>query len=65
MSTVIAVEHLAKRYGGTVAVRDVSFDVATGEIFGVIGANGAGKTTIVECLQGLRHQDGGHVSVLG
>ena len=65
MRPIIEVEHLAKRYGATVAVRDVSFDVAAGEIFGVIGANGAGKTTVVECLQGLRHRDGGHVSVLG
>ncbi|MEV6691818.1 ABC transporter ATP-binding protein [Micromonospora sp. NPDC051196] len=62
---VIEVSHLHKRYGETVAVHDVSFDVATGEIFGVLGPNGAGKTTTVECVAGLRVPDGGEVSVLG
>ncbi len=47
------------------AVNGVSFSVCCGEIFGILGQNGAGKTTIVECLQGLRHADGGHVRVLG
>jgi ABC-2 type transport system ATP-binding protein len=51
---VVEVRHLAKRYGGTIAVQDVSFSVEEGEIFGVLGRNGAGKTTTVECLQGLR-----------
>ncbi|GIJ28644.1 multidrug ABC transporter ATP-binding protein [Micromonospora qiuiae] len=62
---VIEVTNLHKRYGGTVAVQDVSFDVAAGEIFGVLGPNGAGKTTTVECVAGLRVPDGGEVSVLG
>jgi ABC-2 type transport system ATP-binding protein len=62
---VIAVEHLEKRYGDLVAVRDVSFEVRRGEIFGILGPNGSGKTTTVECLQGLRHIDGGTVRVLG
>jgi len=65
MSTVIEVEHLAKRYGDTVAVADVSFTVEAGEIFGILGPNGAGKTTIVECLQGLREPSGGELRVLG
>ena len=51
--TVIAVEHLHKAYGATVAVDDVSFSVLAGEIFGILGRNGAGKTTTVECLSGL------------
>ncbi|GIJ21689.1 ABC transporter ATP-binding protein [Micromonospora lutea] len=63
--SVIEVTNLHKRYGGTVAVSDVSFTVAAGEIFGVLGPNGAGKTTTVECLAGLRVPDGGEVSVLG
>ena len=62
---VIAVEHLRKSYGTTVAVEDVSFQVRRGEIFGLLGSNGAGKTTTVECLEGLRRPDGGGVSVLG
>ncbi len=56
---------LAKSYGSTLAVCDVSFDVAAGEILGVLGPNGSGKTTTVECLQGLRRPDSGTLRVLG
>ncbi len=63
--SVIAVEHLHKAYGATIAVDDVSFFVRAGEIFGVLGRNGAGKTTTVECLSGLRVPDGGRLDVLG
>ncbi len=52
MTAVIEVEHLGKRYGGTVAVADVSFSVADGEIFGILGPNGAGKTTTAERIEG-------------
>jgi len=65
MNTVIEAEHLRKSYGSTVAVDDISFEVAEGEIFGVIGRNGAGKTTTVECVQGLRRPDAGRIRVLG
>ncbi len=61
----ITVEHLEKRYGELVAVRDVTFEVRRGEIFGILGPNGSGKTTTVECLQGLRRADGGTLRVLG
>ncbi len=62
---VIVVEGLTKRYGGTAVVDGICFQVARGEIFGILGRNGAGKTTTVECLQGLRRADGGHMRVLG
>lgn len=62
---VIAVSHLEKRYGSTVAVNDLSLEVREGEIFGLIGPNGAGKTTTMECVQGHRHPDRGTISVLG
>ena len=65
MTAVVDVRHLEKRYGSFVAVEDVSFSVEEGEIFGILGPNGSGKTTTVECLQGLRHADGGDLSVLG
>ena len=65
MASIIAVQNLRKTYGKTVAVDDISFEVATGEIFGLLGPNGAGKTTTVECLQALRHPDAGNVRVLG
>ncbi|MGB3634881.1 MAG: ABC transporter ATP-binding protein [Rubrobacteraceae bacterium] len=64
-NAAIKVENLEKHYGATVAVKEISFEVAVGEVFGIVGPNGAGKTTTVECLAGLRQPDGGTVSVLG
>jgi ABC-2 type transport system ATP-binding protein len=64
-TTVIEVERLRKVYGSLVAVDELSFAVAKGEIFGLLGLNGAGKTTAVECIQGLRKPDSGRISVLG
>ncbi len=64
-NVAIQVENLEKRYGKTVAVEEISFEVARGEVFGIVGPNGAGKTTTVECLAGLRRPDDGTVSVLG
>ncbi len=63
--SAVSVRGLHKSYGSTTAVADVSFEVEEGEIFGLLGSNGSGKTTTVECLQGLRHADGGELSVLG
>lgn len=63
-SDAIWVEGLRKSYGRLVAVEDVSFSVREGEIFGLLGANGSGKTTTVECLQGLRTADAGVLRVL-
>ncbi|MFZ5872228.1 MAG: ABC transporter ATP-binding protein, partial [Actinomycetota bacterium] len=65
MAPAVSVRSLRKRYGDTVAVADVSFDVAEGEIFGLLGPNGSGKTTSVECMQGLRRPDAGELSVFG
>jgi ABC-2 type transport system ATP-binding protein len=65
MATAIRVEGLRKRYGELVAVDDVAFEVAEGEIFGLLGPNGSGKTTTVECLQGLRQPDAGVLEVFG
>jgi len=65
MTAAITVRGLCKRYGSVRAVDGVSFDVSTGEIFGILGPNGSGKTTTLECLQGLRHRDGGDITVLG
>ncbi len=62
---VIQVENLRKEYGATVAVEDVSFEVRQGEIFGMVGTNGAGKTTSIECIEGLRKQDRGSIRVFG
>jgi len=65
MPPIISVQNLRKTYGKTIAVDDISFKVAEGEIFGFLGPNGAGKTTTVECLQALRHPDSGNIRVLG
>lgn len=61
----VDVHGLVKIYDRVRAVDGVSFHVQPGEIFGIIGSNGSGKTTTVECLQGLRQRDGGTVNVLG
>src|ERR1035441_2184925 len=67
MKTQAAVEitHLRKTYGDVVAVDDLSLSVAEGEIFGILGPNGTGKTTTVECVLGLRSPDAGSIRVLG
>jgi ABC-2 type transport system ATP-binding protein len=61
----ICVRDLTKRYGPVPAVQGVSFEVAPGEIFGLLGLNGAGKTTIIECLLGLREPDAGSIALAG
>jgi ABC-2 type transport system ATP-binding protein len=61
----ISVRDLRKSYGDTPAVRGISFDVAPGEVFGLLGANGAGKTTTIEILEGYRRRTAGDVEVLG
>ncbi|MEM7095259.1 MAG: ABC transporter ATP-binding protein [Actinomycetota bacterium] len=62
---VLEMAGLTKRYGDRTVVDDLSLSVERGEIFGILGTNGAGKTTSVECAQGLRRPDGGQVRVLG
>jgi ABC-2 type transport system ATP-binding protein len=61
----VEVRGLRKAYGPLVAVDDVSFVVEAGEIFGILGGNGAGKTTAIECVQGLRRPDAGLIRVFG
>ena len=61
----VEVTSLRKGYGDVEAVDDVSFKVERGSIFYVIGPNGTGKTTTIECLEGLCRPDGGSVLVAG
>jgi ABC-2 type transport system ATP-binding protein len=61
----VTVTGLRKAYNGLEAVRDISFEIAEGEVFGLLGPNGAGKTTTVEILEGYRRRDTGEVRVLG
>ncbi len=60
-----AVKELTVRYGGNTAVDNVSFEVCEREILAVIGPNGSGKTSAVECLEGLRKPSAGSVAVFG
>jgi ABC-2 type transport system ATP-binding protein len=62
---VITVEHLTRRFGDFVAVNDVTFDVSHGEIFGLLGANGAGKSTTFRMLCGLLPPSDGRLRVAG
>jgi ABC-2 type transport system ATP-binding protein len=54
----IIVKGLRKRYESVKAVDGISFEVEAGEIFGMVGPNGSGKTTTTECTKGLRQPDG-------
>ncbi|MBU5484284.1 ABC transporter ATP-binding protein [Clostridium sp. MSJ-11] len=62
---VIKVHNLYKSYGDVQVVKDVSLTVKKGEVFGLLGANGAGKSTTIECILGTKNFDGGQVSILG
>jgi branched-chain amino acid transport system ATP-binding protein len=64
MST-LALEALDVRYGGVQAVRDLSFEVAPGELVGLIGANGAGKSSTLHAIMGLAPVAGGDVTLGG
>jgi ABC-2 type transport system ATP-binding protein len=64
-SVCISAEHLVRRFGDFVAVNDVSFRVEKGEIFGFLGPNGSGKTTVIKMLTGLLPLSGGEASVEG
>ncbi|MDQ5965944.1 MAG: drug efflux transport system ATP-binding protein [Cyanobacteriota bacterium erpe_2018_sw_39hr_WHONDRS-SW48-000098_B_bin.30] len=64
-STVVQVHNLRKDYGSLTAVKDIDFAINSGEIFGLIGPDGAGKTTSFHILGGVLEQTGGDVLVLG
>ncbi len=61
----LELDRVTKKYDKVVAVRDLSFSVASGEMFGLIGPDGAGKTTTIRLMCGLLRADGGSVRVLG
>jgi branched-chain amino acid transport system ATP-binding protein len=52
-SDILAVDHLSMRFGGIVAVNDLSFTAKRGDITALIGPNGAGKTTVFNCITGF------------
>ena len=65
MPAIVEVAGLVKRFGGLVAVNDVSFSIEQGEIFGLLGPNGAGKTTTISMISCLLQPDAGSVTVDG
>ncbi len=65
MNEIISVKQLSKSYGGLTAVQGLDLSVTQGTVFGLLGANGAGKSTTIECMLGTRKFDAGTVSILG
>lgn len=65
MEYAIEISHLTKKFGNFTAVKDVSFNVKKGEVFGFLGPNGSGKTTVIRMLMGLISPTSGTGKVLG
>src|SRR3972149_1365580 len=64
MENTVEVSHVSKSFNGQSVVRDISFDIASGEVFGLIGPNGAGKTTIIRMLLDIMRPDSGEIRIL-
>jgi branched-chain amino acid transport system permease protein len=62
---LLAIAGATRRFGGLIAVNDVSFEISAGEILGLIGPNGAGKTTMFNLITGALAPDRGHITFLG
>ena len=65
MDTIISVNNLTKKFGGLIAVNDLSFEVQVGEVIGLMGPNGAGKTTVLNMLSGTDKPDHGSIKFKG
>ena len=61
----LAIHNLSKEYDGTRAVNDLSFSIASGEIFGLLGPNGAGKSTTINMIGGVTHIGTGSIEIFG
>lgn len=65
MKEAIFVQGLTKAYGGKTVVDHLDLSVKSGTVFGLLGANGAGKSTTIECMLGTKQADSGTVRLLG
>lgn len=64
MENAVKVSNLSKSFNGQIVVKDISFEIAKGEVFGLIGPNGAGKTTIIRMLLDIIRPDSGDIKIL-
>jgi len=64
-SAAISADGVVKRYGETTAVDHASLSIPVGLVLGIVGPNSAGKTTLIECIEGIRTPDEGRIAVLG
>ena len=62
---ILTLSHIVKRFGGNVAVNDVSLQVMPGEVLALLGENGAGKSTLIKVLAGVYPRDGGDIQFQG
>ena len=65
MADALQVKGLKKSYGNIPVLKGIDFSVRRGEIFALLGVNGAGKTTALECIEGLRTYDNGEIAIRG
>lgn len=65
MSEAIYVEGLSRAYNGKTVLNKLDLSVKSGTVFGLLGANGAGKSTTIECILGTKKADAGTVRLLG
>lgn len=65
MEETIKISGLSKSYAGRKVIENLCISVAAGEVYGLLGANGAGKSTTIECILGTRKADSGRIRILG
>ena len=65
MNRAIQVSELRKSYGSHIVLKGLNFQIEKGEVFSLLGVNGAGKTTSLECIEGLKKYDSGTIIVNG
>jgi len=63
--TALRFQQVVKRYGGTPVLRGVDLEIRAGEFFGLVGVNGAGKTSLIKCLLDFCALDGGEIAIFG
>lgn len=65
MSNLLKIQNVSLAYNGVPAIEGIDLEVKSGEIFGLMGVNGAGKTSLIKCMLALRNQDSGSISIFG